>query len=89
MSESPRYERITAADVEVGDVIARTRNDDFGEVVAINEGAVARRFALTRVEDKTYPPSNWNPAGTTIPAGTDMGNIRPRRTAKLWRRVQS
>jgi hypothetical protein len=30
------YERITAADVRIGDRIARTRNAEFGEVVGID-----------------------------------------------------
>ena len=81
-------ERITADDVAVGDVIARAKTHDWGKVVAINEGDVARRFALERVTDKVYPPNSFNPnAGSTVPAGTDMGNIRPRRTAKLWRQT--
>ena len=71
---SEQYERITADEVEVGDRIARTRNAKFTEVVAIDEGPVSRRFWFGDSDSTNLrAPGRWN--------------IRPRRTAKLWREV--
>jgi hypothetical protein len=36
------YERITAADVKVGDRIAQTRNDEGDEVIGITDGPKSR-----------------------------------------------
>lgn len=63
-----KFERITAADVEVGDWIARTRTATFKEVREIREGDVSRRFYFS---------------------GHRHDNIRPRRTAKLWREARA
>jgi len=41
-------ERVTCAQIEVGDKVARARTHPFHEVVAIDEGPVARRLHLRR-----------------------------------------
>lgn len=63
--------RVTCEQVEVGDYVARTRNEPFTKVIEIREGEVSRRLCFTR----------------PVPgARRDWGlNIRPRRTAQLWR----
>ena len=67
------WTRITCDDVKVGDRIARTRTATSvpQEVVEIREGEKSRRLCFTHPEPG---------------ARRDWGqNIRPRRTAALWR----
>lgn len=82
------YERVICDDVQVGDVIARTRNDDFGEVIAISEGATSRYLNLTRV-DTVERTNVFTGEVYKLEAGQDLGRIRPRRSAKLWKRVSA
>jgi hypothetical protein len=72
--DSITWERITCDEVEVGDRIARVRNHGPQRVIEIREGQASRRLCFTR------------PAPG---ARRDWGqNIRPNRTAKLWRVVE-
>ena len=72
-------ERITCADVAVGDRIARTRTEPFPRVTTIDEGPVSRRLHLEYVAGDV-------PTWAESPGfGYNAGNIRPRREAKLWR----
>lgn len=92
-----KTERITCEDVRVGDRIARTRTAVFLAVEAIDEGPVARRLHFAR--EACPEPDEWRPsesgrycAACHLLAGQGHGNvgggnIRPRRTAKLWRVV--
>lgn len=73
VNEVTQYQRITCEDVKVGDRIARAKSHPFNEVVEIHEGPVSRRLIFTHAAPE---------------ARRDWGqNIRPRRTAKLWRIV--
>ena len=74
------YERVTAGEVKLGDVIARTRTAEFHKVSRIEEGPVAVRLFLIKPEFD---------AGTVLPDRRDHLNIRPRKTAKLWRRTKN
>lgn len=74
----PSFERITADDVKVGDKIAKTRTGVFAEVTEIEEAPVSRRFHLWALD-------NFGLSARRSAAGAFIGNIRPRRTAKLWR----
>lgn len=72
-----RWERVTCHDVSVGDRIARTRTETPQAVVHIHEGQTSRRLFFT------YKVPEWGrKAARNEPWGD---NIRPRRTAKLWR----
>jgi hypothetical protein len=100
------FERVTVEEVQVGDRIARTRNDTFHAVESIDEGPTTRRLHFAREacpepELKDAPSGGgWRycPAchrstdseGVTLAGGDGHGtigggNIRPRRTAKLWK----
>lgn len=81
----PTYERITADDVQIGDHIARTRNDKFERVDCIAEGPAARRFQTTITTDHPRPEAYGG--GFFARAGDRRTIMRPRRTAKLWREV--
>lgn len=70
------YERITCEDVCVGDSIARTRGAKFDTVTRIDEGPIARRL--------WFGEPYISPMGRHVPGRL---NIRPRRTAKLWRLI--
>lgn len=103
-SSKPQYERITVEDVAVGDHIARTRTDTFYPVESIDEGPGTRRLHFARVACPRIEFSGtsvlgidkgrrycsvchrWEADGHGLAGG---GNIRPRRTAKLWRVVVS
>jgi hypothetical protein len=67
----PNWERIVCDDVKIGDYIARTRQESPVRVIEIHEGPKSRRLIYGR---------------STPGARRSWGaNIRPGRTAKLWR----
>lgn len=78
MTKPTKYQRITCEDVKVGDAIARTRSAKFDVVTRIDEGPISRRL--------WYGDPYVSAMGRHFPG---RGNIRPRRTAKLWREARS
>jgi hypothetical protein len=68
----PTWERITCDDVRVGDRVARARTHEAWEVFQIDEAPKTRRLHVV------IP-------GKDFPNGFVRHNIRPRRTALLWR----
>lgn len=96
---STKHERITVDDVQVGDQVARTRSALFCRVETIDERQVTRRLhfapqpcpVVAMHEDSTHCPyCHRTPAQIVAMGGHGKvggGNIRPRRTAKLWRVV--
>jgi hypothetical protein len=88
MTAETTYERTTADDVKVGDRIARTRTEQFTTVETIDEGPVARRFSRIVPEKQgvwVEGKLEFRETGRMVPSTI----MRPRRTAKLWREVQS
>lgn len=94
-----QHERITVEDVSVGDRVARTRTAGFDRVESIDEGPTTRRLhfasepcpVVAMHEDSEHcPRCHRTPAQIVAMGGHGKvggGNIRPRRTAKLWRVV--
>ena len=90
----PEYERITCEDVRVGDLIARTRTEVFQQVT-YDVGHLRERIdELSEQGARTWAAALEGDLREALDLGAqptdiakDAGNIRPRRTAKLWREV--
>lgn len=74
----PKYERITCDEVEVGDKVARARTHEFWEVLQIDDAPKTRRLHV-------LIPGRRHSDGFV--SKDHAYNIRPRRTALLWREV--
>ena len=103
LGAKPEYERITVDQVQVGDRVARTRSEYFPEVASIDDAPLTRRLHFAR-EACSRPGMKASPTGNSYCKGCFRrrvtleaeghgtqggGNIRPRRTAKLWRIVRA